>query len=68
MSRQLLLSWGVTPLGVTQYHTIDELLSQAEEAALTQPFMQPGDTIVVVAGMPLGTPTNFITFRILGQR
>ena len=67
MSRQLLLSWGVTPLGVSQYHTIDELLAQAEAAALKQPFMEPGDTIVVVAGMPLGAPTNFITVRNLGQ-
>ena len=67
MSRQLLLSWGVTSLGVTHYHTIDELLVQVEEAALRQPFMQPGDTIVVVAGMPLGAPTNFITVRHLGQ-
>ena len=68
MSRQLLLSWGVTPLGVTQYETIDELLAQAEEAALKQPFMQPGDTIVIVAGMPVGSPTNFITFRILREK
>lgn len=67
MSRQLLLSWGVTPLGVSQYQTIDELLEQAEAAALKQPFMQPGDTIVVVAGMPLGAPTNFIKVRHLGQ-
>ena len=66
MSRQLLLSWGVTPLGVSQYQTIDELLAQAEAAALKQPFIQPGDTIVVVAGMPLGTPTNFIKVRLLG--
>jgi pyruvate kinase len=68
MSRQLLLSWGVTPLGVTQYGNIDELLQQAEMAASRQNFIQPGDTIVVVAGMPLGAPTNFITVRQIAQK
>lgn len=67
MSRQLLLSWGVTPLGVTQYASIDELLQQAELAASRLPYIQAGDTIVVVAGMPLGAPTNFITVRHIGQ-
>ena len=68
LSRQLLLNWGVTPVGVSQYQDIDELLQQAELAASHQPFIEAGDTIVVVAGMPLGAPTNFVTVRQIRQR
>ncbi|MBT9587691.1 pyruvate kinase [bacterium] len=68
LSRQLLLNWGVTPVGVSHYQDIDELLHQAELVAAGQPFIEAGDTIVVVAGMPLGVPTNFVTVRQVRQR
>lgn len=67
MARQLLLTWGVTPMGVVHYETIDELLHQVEEVALEQHYLQPGDTVVIVAGMPLGAPTNFVMVRQLGK-
>lgn len=62
---QLLLSWGVNPLGVSHYQTTDELIDQVELAASRQRFLEEGDTIVVVAGMPLGAHTNLITVRKL---
>jgi pyruvate kinase len=68
LSRQLLLSWGVTPLGVSQYTTTDELLQEAERIVSALPWLHPGDQIVIVAGMPLGAPTNFITVRTLGNK
>lgn len=65
MSRQLTLSWGVLPLGVSKYETTDELLERAEEAASRLPWLQAGDRVVIVAGIPLGAPTNLITVRTL---
>jgi len=67
MARQLYLTWGVTPVSVNHYETIDELLKQAEVTAQLQPFLESGDTVVIVAGMPLGAPTNFIMVRHLGK-
>lgn len=63
MSRQLVLSWGVTALPVSQYQTTDELLAEADRSVAGQPWLEAGDTVVVVAGIPLGAPTNFITVR-----
>lgn len=67
MARQLYLTWGVTPVSVNHYETVDELLQQAEVTAQLQPFLESGDTVVIVAGMPLGAPTNFIMVRHLGN-
>jgi len=65
LARQLYLSWGVTPIVVEQYQDIDELLEQVQKAALRETFLSPGDSVVVVAGMPLGASTNFIMARQL---
>jgi pyruvate kinase len=68
LSRQLVLSWGVHPLGVSNYHTTDELLAAAELAVSKLSWLETGDTVVIVAGMPLGAPTNFITVRTLSGK
>ncbi len=65
LARQLYLSWGVTPIVVEQYQDIDELLDQVQKAALRETFLAAGDSVVVVAGMPLGAATNFIMARQL---
>lgn len=63
LARQLVLTWGVTPLSADHYNNIDELLHQADSAASEVPLIESGDVYVVVAGMPPGAPTNFITVR-----
>ena len=65
LARQLYLSWGVTPVVVEQYQNIDELLLQVQKAALNENFLSVGDSVVVVAGMPLGASTNFVMVRQL---
>ena len=60
--RRLALVWGVEPLIVRKYSTIDEMfeviLSATNEASMTH----PGDRIVIIAGVPFGAAgaTNFV--------
>jgi pyruvate kinase len=51
-ARQLTLSWGVEPLVVGEYRTIDEMVWCVVEAAVDRGLVQHGDTIAVLAGAP----------------
>ena len=50
--RQLALSWGVEPLVVGEYRTIDEMVWCVVEAAVERGVVKHGDTIAVLAGAP----------------
>lgn len=63
--RQFALSWGVTPLEIAEYRTTDELVSQTMAAALNRGGLRAGDTVVIVAGTPLGSRTNTVMVRTL---
>lgn len=66
---QLALSWGVeTFLSPMVQHT-DEMVRQVDKALLELGRCQPGDTIVIVAGSPPGTPgsTNAMRVHIVGE-
>jgi pyruvate kinase len=63
MSRRLMLTWGVVPLPLEPCATIDGLLETAVERARQKELVHPGDAVVCVAGLPMGSPTNFITYR-----
>ncbi len=63
--RQFSLNWGVTPIGIKGYSTTDELVTQAMAAALQQGGLRAGDTVVIVAGTPLGHRTNTVMVRTL---
>ncbi len=51
---QLNLSWGVYPLLLPTCRTIDELTMQSIHHLLEKQLIQKGDTIIMVAGEPLG--------------
>jgi len=51
-ARQLTLSWGVEPLLVGEYSTIDEMVWCVVEAAVAHGVVKHGDTIAVLAGTP----------------
>jgi pyruvate kinase len=63
--RQFSLSWGVTPVGIEEYTTTDELVAHAMTAALSDGGLRAGDTVVIVAGTPLGHRTNTVMVRTL---
>lgn len=63
--RQFSLSWGVTPIGIKEYTTTDELVACSMSAALAHGGLRAGDTVVIVAGTPLGHRTNTLMVRTL---
>ena len=61
-AQQLALSWGVTPIIIPHLGSLDELLEIAPNYLLTIGLIKKGDTIVITAGVPVGSPgrTNMI--------
>ncbi|MDR0831762.1 MAG: pyruvate kinase [Bacillales bacterium] len=47
---QLALSWGVTPVLVKTYQSIEEIASKAKERAVKEKFARTGDVLVITAG------------------
>lgn len=60
--RQLNLLWGVAPLIVERKENMEELFEAAVCNAKEAGYIKRGDTVVLTAGVPLGTPgrTNMI--------
>ncbi len=60
--RRLALSWGVTPVFIPDQASVDDLLMYAPEYLKALGLVSPGDTIVITAGVPVGSPgkTNMI--------
>jgi pyruvate kinase len=63
--RQLALVWGVTPLLNPSQPTADKLIDGALATALRAGHVHHGDTVVVMAGEPLGGSTNLIKVATL---
>jgi len=55
ISRQLALSWGVAPMVVPSFDHTADMIAHAETTVKSAGLASPGDIIVVVAGVPLGT-------------
>jgi len=62
--RQLALSWGVESFLVPFVHHTDEMFRQVDQALLELGHWSVGDSVVVVAGTPAGTPGSTNTLRI----
>jgi pyruvate kinase len=60
--RELALVWGVRPVLVEQVSDLDLLVAQGVRAARALGLADPGDRVVVTAGVPIGQPgtTNFL--------
>jgi len=68
--RQLALSWGVYPVLVARGANTDEMIEEAMRGADLIGVVQPGDTVVLTAGIPAGVPgrTNLIKVHVVGQK
>jgi len=66
---QLAVSWGVQCYEVPEVEHTDEMVAQVDEILQDKHLAQPGDTVVIVAGMPPGTPgsTNSIRVHTVGE-
>jgi pyruvate kinase len=67
--RQLNLTWGCIPLIAKDISGNDEVFDVAEEMALKSGLAKPGDTIVALAGVPVGVAatTNTLKVRTVGN-
>ena len=69
VSRQMNLTWGCTPVLVDTITGSDEAFDVAEEMALKSGLAKTGDTIVALAGVPIGVAgtTNAMRVRTVGN-
>lgn len=61
---QLSLSWGVYPVLARHKNTFDDLTIHAIDCAKMFDYVVKGDSVVIVAGMPLDTPGMTNTIRV----
>jgi pyruvate kinase len=61
-ARRLALVWGVHPIVTKDANDIDDMAFRSAKFALREGYAKVGDRIIVVAGMPFGTPgaTNMV--------
>ena len=64
-ARRLTLSWGVTPIYVEMAKDTDGLIRNAVEAACDCKLVKRGDTVLMIAGVPVGVPGSTSLIRVL---
>ncbi|MCI8690800.1 MAG: pyruvate kinase, partial [Oscillibacter sp.] len=52
--RQLAICWGVIPFLTGEVTSTDRIFSLSADVAVKEGLVQPGDTVVITAGVPLG--------------
>ena len=67
--RQLAIVWGVYPYLTGTVDSTDRLFSQSVECARKEGMVNPGDTVVITAGLPIGQSgsTNLIKAQVVGE-
>ena len=65
VSRQLNLTWGVTPLLINKVDDTEELFAEAAKAAEKAGYVKKGDKVVLTAGLPLGTAGTTNMLRVI---
>lgn len=68
-ARRLALVWGVHSIRTKDASDIDDMAFRACKFALREEYSAVGDRIIVVAGMPFGTPgaTNMVRIAFVSQ-
>jgi len=67
--RRMALVWGVTPLLVGEYHTVDEMITKIVRAASEAGFVKRSDVLLIIAGVPfgIGGQTNLMKIHRVGE-
>jgi pyruvate kinase len=63
-ARRLSIAWGIHSVRIDGVSNVNEMTALACEAAVREGFAQPGQIIVVIAGMPFGSATTTNLMRI----
>src|SRR5215211_7910131 len=68
-ARRLALVWGVHPIVTKDASDVDDMAFRAAKFAVREEFAAVGDRIIVVAGVPFGTPgaTNMVRIVYVTQ-
>jgi pyruvate kinase len=68
-ARRLTLVWGVHCVLTEDARDLDDMVDRASRIAFQEGFAQPGQRIVITAGVPLGTPgaTNMLRVAFVGS-
>ncbi len=68
-ARRLALVWGVHPIRTKDASDIDDMAFRACKFAVREDYSEVGDRIIIVAGMPFGTPgaTNMVRIAFINQ-
>ncbi|MGA8171423.1 MAG: pyruvate kinase alpha/beta domain-containing protein, partial [Methylocystis sp.] len=69
-ARRLALVWGVHAVQTRDASDVEDMVERACEHARKEGFGGADDRIVIVAGMPFGSPgaTNMIRIALVGQK
>lgn len=67
--RRMALVWGVLPMMIPQFNTIDDMLRIVVQSAHNAKLVKRGDSLVIIAGVPFGVggQTNFLKIHIVGE-
>ncbi len=67
---RLALVWGVTPILVEQFKTIDEMIEVVVKTAQETGLAGDGDLVVIIGGVPfgIGGQTNFLKVLRIGEQ
>jgi pyruvate kinase len=67
--RRMALVWGVIPLLIPMFKTIDAMIETVVKAAEDANLVQRGDSLVLIAGVPfgIGGQTNFLKIHTVGE-
>ncbi len=66
---RMALVWGVLPLLIPEFHSIDEMITTVVNAAEGAGLVATGDNLVIIAGVPfsVGGQTNFLKIHTVGD-
>jgi pyruvate kinase len=68
--RRLAVVWGLHCVLTSDAEDLDEMVEKACRIAYREGFAQPGQRIIISAGVPLGTPgaTNMLRVAFVGEK
>ncbi len=67
--RRMALVWGVLPLMIPTFQTIDEMIEKVVKAAYDAKLVDQGDLLVITAGLPFGAgrQANFLKIHTVAE-
>ncbi len=67
--QRMALVWGVLPILVGEFHSIDEMIKIVVQAAVARELIAINDIMIIIAGVPFGAggQTNFVKIHRVGE-